>query len=229
MITMTPRAATNNAMSPRELSVELQTYYQTLLRNLPWPAVDDPHIRTIGLTSSQRREGVSTVAAHLAISAASCNAGQVLLVDSHLAWPAAFRQLEVNAGPGLTEHMIDDVPLSDVLQPGPVPNLSVLAAGGRGGNETAVYDSPYLVDLVDRLKQSYDLVIFDLPPTSETSGALRLAGLLDGVLLVLEAERVRWQVAKHTQQLLLRSRGNLLGAVLNKYQRHIPSWLYRRL
>ena len=211
------------------LSEEVQSYYRTLLRNLPWPGEEGGEpLRTLALTSCQRGTGTSTVALHLAVAAAQRGAGRVLLVDGHLDWPTLFRRLGVQAGPGLAELILDDLSAADVVQAGPAPNLSVITAGGRC-DAAAVYESPFLASTIETLKTSYDLVIFDLPPTIDSKGGLRLASMLDGVLLVLEAERVRWQVAEHAAQTLLRTQCRLLGSVLNKSRRHIPGWLYRRL
>jgi Mrp family chromosome partitioning ATPase len=229
VITSSPARLKLPAAPPRHVLSEcVQAHHRALLRSLPWPgSAPDASPRSIGLTSCGRRAGVSTVATQLAVTAAECGAGQVLLVDAHFAWPAVSRQLGLRAGPGLSELLLEGRAPIDVIQPGPVPRLSVLTAGGRC-QEAAALDSPRLGEMIETLAEGFDLVLFDLPPVGE-AGGLRLAGLLDGVFLVLEAERVRWQVAQRARQLLLRAEGNLLGAVMNKYRRHIPDWLYRRL
>jgi Mrp family chromosome partitioning ATPase len=68
-----------------------------------------------------------------------------------------------------------------------------------------------------------------MPAVHDAGPNDRLAGLLDGVLFVIEAERVRWQVAERTTEHLRRANVRLLGAVLNKRRRHVPEWLYRTL
>ncbi len=232
MITTTPsqRGLPSLAPPPRVLHDSVCRYYRTLLRNLAWPGdLQRNPLRMLGLTGCHRHEGVSTVAMQLAATAAGSAGAEVLLVDANLAWPAQFRLLGAKAGPGLQELVLEDLPPAEVIQPTAVPHLSLLSAGGRGCDEAAVLETPALTDLMDTLRQQFDLVIFDLPPVEASSGALRLAGLLDGVLLVLEAERVRCHVAQRTAQLLTRAQGQVLGAVVNKYQRHIPGWLYRRL
>jgi Mrp family chromosome partitioning ATPase len=230
VITTSPARLKLPAAPPRRvLSERVEAQHRALLRSLPWPdtKAGEP-LRSLGLTSCRRRAGVSTVATQLAVTAAACGAGQVLLVDAHLAWPGVSRQLRLPVGPGLSELLLEGRSPTDVIQPGPAARLSVLTAGGRC-DEAAVFDSPQLGELVETLEEGFDLVLFDLPSVGEAGGALRLAGLLDGVLLVLEAERVRWQVAQRARQLLLRAESNLLGAVLNKHRRYIPEWLYRRI
>ena len=72
-------------------------------------------------------------------------------------------------------------------------------------------------------------MVFDLPAATESSSAIRLAGMLDGVLLVVETERIRREVARHVAGQLSQSGATLLGVVLNKRQQHVPHWLYRTL
>ena len=60
-------------------------------------------------------------------------------------------------------------------------------------------------------------------------GDVALYGLVQGVLLVIQSERVRWPVAKRFVTDLERSGANLLGAVMNRRRQHIPGWLYRTL
>jgi Mrp family chromosome partitioning ATPase len=83
-------------------------------------------------------------------------------------------------------------------------------------------------DLLQRLGRAFDLVIVDLPPL-DAAGALEWAPLLDGTVLVVEAERVRWQMAARGVALLHQAGATVLGTVINKRRDHIPQWLYQRL
>jgi Mrp family chromosome partitioning ATPase len=71
-------------------------------------------------------------------------------------------------------------------------------------------------------------VIVDLPTVAKGVPA-GLGSLLDGLLLIVEAERIRWQVAQRTASLLTAAGVNLLGVVMNKRPNHIPRWLYETL
>jgi capsular exopolysaccharide synthesis family protein len=227
MITSSLRAATTaGGDSSRVLKLEVQSHYRTLLQAIgnSLRAGGEP-IRVIGITSTMRGEGVSTVATHLALTAASQRGRGVLLADFHLAWPSLFRRLAVQAAPGLSEVIVDSIPVQDVIQSGPLPNLSVLSAGARNGNPEVVYEAEELADLMELLKDTYDLVVLDLPPMDETAGALALPRLCDGILLVVEAERVRLDAALHAKHLLHRARGQLLGTVMTKHRRWLPRWL----
>jgi len=76
---------------------------------------------------------------------------------------------------------------------------------------------------------NHRFVVVDLPAVSEASWAARLAHLCDGVVLVVGAERSRWEAVNRAKEQLVNSNANVLGVVLNKRRFHIPEWLYRTL
>jgi Mrp family chromosome partitioning ATPase len=91
-----------------------------------------------------------------------------------------------------------------------------MAAGEANGHLTTIYNGNNLRRVIAQLADNYDLLVFDVPPTSEGGLGIQLARLMDGVLVVVEAERVPWEVAQRAVADLQRADVNLLGAVLNK-------------
>ena len=90
-------------------------------------------------------------------------------------------------------------------------------------------DSKEFAELLDLWKSEYSFVILDLPAIFETHAALRMARLVDGVVLVVEAENVGYEVVQRAQARLEEFKTHLLGIVLNKRMFHIPEWVYSRL
>ena len=172
---------------------------------------------------------MSTVAAQLAVTAAGRGQRRVLLVDANLARPVVHRTFGVDLQPGVAEVLSDPEKVPAAIQPTGIAGLSVVAAGMPEPSPGEALDCAALAGVLDRLKADFDLVIFDLPASGQTGSATRLAALLDGLVMVVEAERVRWEVAQRTSELLRRAGVRLLGAVLNKRRQHVPNWLYRTL
>jgi len=79
------------------------------------------------------------------------------------------------------------------------------------------------------LKKDFDLVVFDMPAAGQIPSSLQWFRLFDSVVLVVEDERVRWQVGQRTAKTLRRAGANLAGVAFNRRQRHIPNWLYKTL
>jgi Mrp family chromosome partitioning ATPase len=196
---------------------EVRQYCQALLCRLPWSGntVEDP-IRTLGLTSCSRGEGVSTIAWQLAATAALVARGPVLLVDANFAEPAACRVFGLGRSSGLSEILMDEADPATCVQRSPVQNLSVLTAGQTNGDANRAYSVPNLAQTFERVKTGFEMLVFDMPPAGQSGYAVQLATLMDGVLFVVEAEQVRWEVAQRTIQELRRANVRLLGAVLNE-------------
>jgi Mrp family chromosome partitioning ATPase len=196
-----------------------------LLAALPQPRP----LRMLGLTSCESGEGVSTVAAQLSTLLARTGHGRVLLVDANLAAPAAHVFFGLRQGPGLVEVLLDDVAPADVVQPSGVANLAILAAGQASGRLAQAQEALFQPGTLEALKTDFDLVVFDLPACRSGPFPVRLGGLLDGVLLVIEAERASRDVIGREKELLVGANVPLLGAVLNKRRQYVPGWLRRYL
>lgn len=194
--------------------------------------------QAIAVTSSHKREGVSTVSANLAITLARRTRQPVLLVDAALHAPSVHRTFRAELSPGLAEKLLDAD--SNGMQSSDVPNLSVLTAGytgerayrgARGVTKHAVFDlfARDFGRLLGEWKRKYRYVVIDLPAVGELSLVPHLASECDGALLVVAADGRRWQVVRHAKDQLDASGAKLLGVVLNKRRYAIPGWLYRTL
>ena len=66
-------------------------------------------------------------------------------------------------------------------------------------------------------------------PSMHSTMPSPLADNGDGVVLVVRAEKTRWEVAQSARERLENGKSNILGVVLNDRKLHIPGWIYRRL
>jgi polysaccharide biosynthesis transport protein len=215
-------------------NVEVREAYIALHGRLRLNATNDG--RSILVTSTQPSEGKTTVASCLAIIASL--AGQaVLLIDGDLRRRELASVAGIMDGVGLTEILENEAYAIDAMHPlalfddaRPVGPISIMAAGQK---------SPAILPAVDWLKarstlhaisQRFDLVIIDSPPILAVNDALLLGGIVDGILLVIDAEGAdRGEVQRAKKQLDLIGTP-LLGAVLNRFDPKIhglPSQPYR--
>jgi protein-tyrosine kinase len=79
------------------------------------------------------------------------------------------------------------------------------------------------------LKEKFDLIIVDAPPAMMFPDGPGIVPHVDGVILVVEAEKTRWQVALEVKNKITRQGGNILGIVFNRRNYYIPRWLYKRV
>lgn len=73
-------------------------------------------------------------------------------------------------------------------------------------------------------ESDFDYVVYDLPCLSDTSPTLALAGFMDRVLLVVEAEKSNREVVKRAYTQLASVKAKVL-VVLNKRRSYGPKWL----
>lgn len=185
--------------------------------------------RSIGVTSCGRAEGVTTTCAHLAASAAHHSSGPVLILETDSRRDRHGLTVTGRPTVGLYDLLLGKADVRDCLQATEFPNVSAIGTGihmSRGSNR---YPKHELSELLTRLKSDYPLIVVDLPHAQELTDCFSICGLLDGVLLVVEAEKVRAPVARRAKELLVQADANLLGVVFNKRRNHVPDWLYRRL
>ncbi|HWQ93348.1 MAG TPA: cellulose synthase operon protein YhjQ/BcsQ, partial [Clostridia bacterium] len=195
------------------------TYFEVRNLNLKKP-------KMVAVTGCAHGSGVSTLASGLAAELSKTGDGNVLLVD-------------MNEGQqGVTHSFYNGKPgcgLADVLEPehragGQVEeNLYMASLQEEKADKLAMVLPKRFSHLVPKLKASdYDYIIFDMPPVSQTSPTPRLAGYMDVVLLVVEAEKTGQHAAARATALMRESRANV-AAVLNKCRQHVPAKLSQEL
>lgn len=181
----------------------------------------------VGLTSAARGEGVSTVAANLGRAAAELLENPVLVIDTNFPNsrrpPAAEGRSEV----GWADALVNASRLADCIHPA-TPNLATMGPGSVNGQHVPL-DQHAADSLIATLKRSFSLVVLDLPIVGDLRDAAPLIPSLEGVLLVVEAERLRRQVVVSNKRRLEQIGANVLGVVFNKRQWHVPAWLYQRI
>ncbi len=186
--------------------------YRTLRTNILFSSLDKP-IHTLLLTAAEPTPEKSLTAANLAVTMAQAEQ-RVLLVDCDLRQPALHTIFGISNEQGLTSSILDqDAPLA--IQPTEVPGLSLLPSGPLPPRPADLLGSRRMEGLLARLKQAADIVIFDTPPVQNFTDALVLATRVDGVLLVVQANRSRRDRVREARQKLEKVKANLLGVVLS--------------
>jgi len=183
---------------------------------------------SVGVTSCDSGAGVSTVALNLAVAAAQTDEQQVLLVDLSTTRSAASSRFSMKGDLGLREALADPVAPGRFVRATPIARLSLLAFNEGDDPRALCGDCSRVSDLLRALEADFSFIVVDLPST-DSSLCFATAGLLKGVLLVMEAERTRCEAAVRAKQRLIHAHANVLGVILNKQQQHIPDWLDARL
>lgn len=173
----------------------------------------------IMVTSSIAGEGKTFTAINLALSVAMEMDKTVLLVDADIAKPEIMARMAVADKKGLTDVLLGECQLKDVLLKSNIPSLTVLPAGKRHTHATELLASRNMSLLLDELSTRYSdrIVIFDSPPLMLTSEARVLASQMGQILLVVEESRTPQRIV--TESLSTLDSSEIVGLVLNKSHR----------
>jgi len=171
---------------------------------------------TLAVTGVSSQVGSSLISVNLAISIAMELDQTVLLVDANLNNPMVHTMLDIKADEGLSDYLLYDKPVSELLINPSIERMAVLPAGKPMLNSTEMLRSPKMVQLVAELKNRYPsrIIIFDMPPLLSQADALSFSPYVDSVLLVIEEGQTKKDELNHAASLL--KDVNILGSVLNK-------------
>lgn len=187
--------------------------YRTIRTNIQFSSVDE-EIKTIMVTSSGPGEGKSTTASNLAVVFAQAE-NSVLLVDADMRKPTAHYTFNLTNTFGLTTILAKQISLEEAVNETNVPNLSVLTSGPIPPNPSELMGSVGMERFIKEAKENFDIIIFDTPPVLAVTDAQVLANKCDGTILVAYSGRTEREAAGKAKELLVASKGKLLGAVLN--------------
>ncbi len=164
--------------------MDLMESYAKLRMNLLYTLVGKEQ-HTILVTSAVSGEGKSTVAANLAISLA-ISGKRVLLMDADMrrACQGELFQYDLSI-PGLSDVLIGDVRMEDVILTSERENLDVLPAGSAPPNPSELLESQAMQDLLKQLEAQYDMILLDAPPINIVSDPLALSTLAVGAVFVV--------------------------------------------
>ncbi|WFE65657.1 polysaccharide biosynthesis tyrosine autokinase [Micromonospora sp. WMMD714] len=184
-----------------------------LRTNLRFVDVHEP-ARVIAVTSALQGEGKTTLSCNLAIALAEAG-WRVLLVDADLRRPKVADYLGIDGGIGLTDVLVGDVQVGDVVQRWGDKSLLVLPSGSTPPNPSELLGAKAMADLLLALRESADIVVIDTAPLLAVTDGVVVAVQADGALLVTQQGRTsRAQVAAAARSLHSVS-VRLLGCVLN--------------
>lgn len=174
-------------------------------------------LKVVLVTSSLDNEGKTTLAANLALSLATLGI-KTLLIDGDLRNPQLTRALAPHADAGLMEVAMGQTPLERAILLDRSSGLSILPSPAAKDVEliTELMFSERIVDILDHLRQHYELIIIDSPPLVPLVDGRALAELSDRIILAMGWDQTPQEVISHTINLLSPVHERILGTVLTR-------------
>ncbi len=196
---------------------------KSLRTNLQFTSVDNT-LKTILITSTNAGEGKSFIAANLAASFAQADK-KVLLVDCDLRKGRLHKLFNVSNLSGLSNLLTDEILNSRrYIQPTGINNLSIITRGTYPPNPAELLSSEKNKALIYRLKQDYDIIIFDGTPCNGLADSVILSTLVDETLIVTRDAAVSKGAFSGTREALEKVGANIAGVVFNGINKKVTKY-----
>ena len=185
----------------------------------------DPAANTLTVVSGGAGEGKSTTIFNLATVFAQ-NGQRVLVVDSDLRRPSLHKFVNVSNTIGLTNYLLKQNTLEEVIQTTKVPTMDFMASGKLPSSSLGILNSARMKEFIKDVKARYDFVFFDSPPIMGVSDASILASEVDLALLVVQYRKYPQAMTLRAKQMVEKVGGTMLGVVLNNINISQDSYYY---
>jgi polysaccharide biosynthesis transport protein len=195
--------------------------FRATLTSILLPEFEGSSPGVIVITSPEPGAGKTTLACNLGIAMAQIGR-RVLLVDADLARPNLHHSFKLSNDWGLCDLLrsndpIDEQVVAQIVRRTDVEGLDLLSVGTQGGNPSRLLYSLRVAELLQRVRQDYNLVLIDTPPMMLVADARVLGRVADGVVLIIRAEQTTLEHAQLAVQRFAEDGTRVLGTVLNSW------------
>ena len=170
--------------------------------------------KTVLVTSPGVSEGKSTVAINLAVVLAQAG-NKTLLVDADLRRPVLHSVFQRHKQPGFTDAVVTGKSPAETVSPSGIENLDIMTCGTLPPSPADILNSKSTTELLERLKENYNFIIIDTPPTLVAADTAILASKTDGVILTIKANKTTREALGHAQKVLMTAGAKFIGGVIN--------------
>lgn len=191
--------------------------FKALRTRIQFSKLESDQLKTILVTSSIPMEGKTIVACNLAGSFAQAGK-KVLILDCDLRKPRVHNVFETDKFPGLSDFLFTNVTIEDITRRTPMDNLYFITSGTIPPNPSELLGSVQMKQFMNKLKESYDIIIVDSPPFITVTDSEILYNITDGTVLVCQANKTPSDAFWKTYDRLSKKYPHhLLGCVLNNF------------
>jgi succinoglycan biosynthesis transport protein ExoP len=182
--------------------------------------------KIIMVTSALPQEGKSTTSINCAVVLAQKGV-RVLLIDCDLRRPSIHKTLGMGPRSGLSNVLTGSITLKQAITVAPtLPNLDVLPAGTPPPNPAELLASTNMRDVLAELRENYDHIVLDTPPTLSVTDAVVLSPRADAIVLVIRSGSTTKQALRRARDILLQVNARVSGVLLNAVDLSSPDYYY---
>ncbi|MBP7653479.1 polysaccharide biosynthesis tyrosine autokinase [Candidatus Dependentiae bacterium] len=170
--------------------------------------------KTLLISSPTPGEGKSICASNIALSFANINK-KVIIVDTDTRKPSLNKLFNIHPNSGLTDVVFKNCKVENAIVRQVVPNLDILFSGERAGTEIEFTSSKKFIELMNILKQTYELIIFDSPAMLVVSDPVMLSTMMDSVVMVVRHNYTKYDAALQALRYFENVNAKLYGVIYN--------------
>jgi capsular exopolysaccharide synthesis family protein len=186
----------------------------------------DKKLKTLLITDAGGAAEPTAIIANLGIYSSRDAGRNVLIIDANFRSPSLSNVFGIPNNIGLSDVMEGKISIEDAVQD-LESNLHILPAGKTEFNPITLLESSAMSELIKKAKEQYEVVFINCADLRNFKDAIILSSIVDGIVLVINAEKVRRQVVKNAIDPLNNKKANLIGAVLNNRKYVIPQIIYK--
>jgi capsular exopolysaccharide synthesis family protein len=204
---------------------QMSEAYRALRTSLLLTSVGAPP-KLILITSALPQEGKTTTSINTATVLAQ-KGTRVLLIDADLRRPSIHKTLGLGPRIGLSNVLTGGATVQDATFRSPIlPNLFILPAGTPPPNPAELLASSQMAEILTSLRDHYDHIVMDTPPTLSVTDAVVLSPCADAVVLVIRCGQTTKPALRRSREILSQVNARVSGVLLNAVDLTSPDYYY---
>jgi capsular exopolysaccharide synthesis family protein len=172
-------------------------------------------LKIVAVTSAVPNEGKSFTSLNLAVILSKLNE-KVLIVDCDLRRCGLTKSLNMSTKTGLTDYLIKDCKIDDIIQKTDFLNLHIVPSGPRPPLPGNLLTLTKLKEFFDSVATKYDRIIIDSCPILPVSDTMDIVKFTDGIVVVVAHAQTNKKMLFTTKKKIESVGGEIVGVILNK-------------
>lgn len=181
------------------------------------------------ITSANANAGITSSTLSLADELSKTTDEKTLIIDTSSSNESLTSLLEMSQSPGLLDIVLDEnenldkyyIELND-------QDFYFMPIGiNKNNTQNIIYKD--LKSILEILSKIFRYIIIDGDAIYSNNNTVEIASKTDAVVLVVQAEETRWEVAQAAQKRLSQAGANIIGCIFNNRKYYTPSWIYNKL
>jgi capsular exopolysaccharide synthesis family protein len=178
--------------------------------------------KTILVTGPREKVGKTTVCMNIARTLSE-SLGNGILIDADLRAPKIHRFFNMDNSIGLSTFLSGNIDFDNtdglLIKSASEKRLSIMTSGPIPPNPAELLGSTRMQDLIYALQSAFEFILIDSPPVMGLPDAIYLSKIVDGTVLVIEANETTRNELREIRKVFRNINAKVLGVILNRVKK----------